>query len=386
MNLELSAEQVAFRDVARNLAAAEVAPKAAQIDASSEFDWALHRRLAELGFLGLTAPEEFGGQAADTVSWCVVVEEIAKASSTVSNGITLTDGMIHYISTLGTQEQKETFIPPLVRGESICSFALTEPDTGSDAGSVRTTARHEGDEVVLNGQKMFISGAAYADYFIVVATVDRELRHKGIRTYIVPRDAPGLAVGEKLDLMGIRGFGTSPVFFDDCRIPASNQLGGNEGFRVVMQGLDGPGRLGAASQALGLTQAAMEAAANYSLVRRQFGQQIFDHQAVQFMLADMSAEIEAARLLIWNAAWRRDAGLPFTKESSHAKLFAGDMCVRNVSNALQIFGGYGYSKEYPIERYYREAKIHQIWDGTNQIQRMIIARQLKKEIEAGAFL
>ena len=383
MDFELSAEQIAIRDQARNVATAEVATRAAEIDASAQFDWNLHRRLAELGFLGLTAPEMFGGHGADTLSWCIVVEEIARASSTVSNGITLTDGMVHYISTLGTHEQKEMYIPPLIRGEKLCSFALTEPDTGSDAASVRTTARHEGDEVVLNGQKMFISGAAYADHFIVVATADRELRHKGIRTYIVPRTAPGLVVGEKLDLMGIRGFGTSPVFFDECRIPASNQLGGNEGFRVVMQGLDGPGRLGAASQAVGLAQAAMESALAYSLERSQFGQPIFDHQAIQFMLADMSAEIDAARLLIWNAAWRRDAGLSFTKESSHAKLFAGDMCVRNVSNALQIFGGYGYSKEYPIERFYRDAKIHQIWDGTNQIQRMIIARQIRKQFEGG---
>jgi alkylation response protein AidB-like acyl-CoA dehydrogenase len=183
--------------------------------------------------------------------------------------------------------------------------------------------------------------------------------------------------------MGIRGFGTSPVFLDDCRIPASNQLGGNEGFGIVMQGLDGPGRLGAASQAVGLAQAAMDEATRYAIERKQFGQAIFDHQAIQFMLADMSAEIAAARFLVWNAAWRRDAGLPFTKESSHAKLFAGDMCVRNVSNALQIFGGYGYSKEYPVERYYRDAKIHQIWDGTNQIQRIIIARQLKKELASG---
>ncbi|KUM24063.1 hypothetical protein AU467_31695 [Mesorhizobium loti] len=379
MDFELSAEQVAIRDQARSVARIEVAARAASIDASAEFDWDLHRRLAEIGFLGLTAPEECGGQRLDTLIWCIVVEEIAKASSTVSNGITLTDGIIHYISTLGTREQRDKYIPPLIRGEALCSFALTEPNTGSDAASVRTTARHEGDSVILNGQKMFISGAAYADHFIVVATVDRELRHNGIRSYIVPREALGLTVGDKLDLMGIRGFGTSPVFFDECRIPASNQLGGNEGFRMVMQGLDGPGRLGAASQAVGLAQAAMESALAYSLERSQFGQLIFDHQTIQFMLADMSAEIEAARLLTWNAAWRRDAGLPFTKEASHAKLFAGDMCVRNVSNALQIFGGYGYSKEYPIERFYREAKIHQIWDGTNQIQRKIIARQLRKE-------
>lgn len=365
------------------MARKEVAPRARQIDEKGEFAWDLHHRLAELGFLGLTAPEEFGGSAADTLTWCLVVEEIARGSSIVSNGITLTDSMIHYIAAVGTEEQKKKYIPPLIRGEKLCSFGLTEPGSGSDAVSVSTTAREDGGEVVLNGQKIFISGAAYADFFIVVATVDKAQRHKAIRTFIVERDTPGLSLGAKLDLMGMRGFGTSPVFFDDCRIPASNQLGGNEGFRVVMQGLDGPGRLGAASQAVGLAQAAMDVAARYSIERQQFGKAIFEHQAIQFMLADMSAEIDAARLLIWNAAWRRDAGLPFTKESSHAKLFAGDMCVRNVSNALQIFGGYGYSKEYPVERFYREAKIHQIWDGTNQIQRIIIARQLKKELASG---
>ena len=383
MNFQLSPEQVAIQDLARAIARDEVAPKARRIDETGEFDWELHRRLAALGFLGSTAPEALGGTAADTLTWCIIVEEIAKASSTVSNGITLTDSMIHYIVTLGTDEQKQRYLPSLIRGELLCSFGLTEPESGSDAASISTTAREDGDEVVLNGQKMFISAAAYADYFIVVATVDKSRRHKAIRTYIVDRNTPGLSVGNKLDLMGLRGFGTSPVFLDDCRIPASNQLGGNEGFRVVIHGLDGPGRLGAASQAVGLAQAAMDQAASYALVRKQFGREIFDHQAIQFMLADMSTEISAARLLVWNAAWRRDAGLPFTKDASHAKLFAGDMCVRNVANALQIFGGYGYSKEYPIERFYRDAKIHQIWDGTNQIQRIIIARQLKKELEAG---
>jgi butyryl-CoA dehydrogenase len=383
MDFQLSPEQIAIRNLSRTMARNQVAPRAREIDETGEFAWDLHRRLAELGFLGLTAPEEFGGSATDTLTWCLVVEEIARASSIVSNGITLTDSMIHYIAAVGTEEQKTKYIPPLIRGDKLCSFGLTEPGSGSDAASVSTTARADGGEVVLNGQKIFISGAAYADFFIVVATVDKAQRHKAIRAFIVERDTPGLSLGAKLDLMGMRGFGTSPVFFDDCRIPASNQLGGNEGFRTVMQGLDGPGRLGAASQAVGLAQAAMDVAARYAMERQQFGKPIFDHQAVQFMLADMSAEIDAARLLIWNAAWRRDAGLPFTKESSHAKLFAGDMCVRNVSNALQIFGGYGYSKEFPVERFYREAKIHQIWDGTNQIQRIIIARQLKKELASG---
>jgi butyryl-CoA dehydrogenase len=379
MNFEPTEEQQAISGVARRFAQEEVVPRAKQIDETAEFDWALHRRMGELGFFGMTAPAVYGGADAETLTWCLVVEEIARASTTVSNGITLTESMVHYIATLGSEEQKRKFLPPLIRGEKICAFGLTEPDAGSDAGSVTTTAKQDAQGFVLNGQKIFISGALLADFFIIVATIDRAERHKGIRTFIVERGTPGLSCGAKLDLLGVRGFGTVPVFLDNCWVPASAQLGGEDGFRSVMHGLDGPGRLGAAAQAVGLAGAAMDAAFRYALERKQFGQPIFDFQAVQFMLADMSAEIEAARLLVWHAASRRDIRQSFTKESSHAKLFAGDMCVRTATNAMQIFGGYAYSKEYPVERYYREAKIHQIWDGTNQIQRMIIARQLKKE-------
>jgi len=380
MDFALSEEQKTIRAVARKFAREEIAPRARQIDHAAEFDWNLHRKLGELGFLGMTAPEAYGGSNAGTLTWCLVVEEITKGSSAVANGITLTESMIHYLSMLGSEQQKQQYIPPLARGEKICSFCLTEPDSGSDAASVQTRAVEQDDCYVLNGQKMFISGALLADFFIVVASVDREQKSKGIRTFIVGKDTPGLVLGEKLDLMGIRGFGTAPVFFDDCRIPKSAKLGGNEGFRAVMQGLDGAGRLGAAAMALGTAQAAMDASLRHSLERRQFGQPIFDFQAVHHMLADMSVEIDAARLLVWHAAWLRDSGEPFTKASSQAKTFAGDMCMRNVTNAMQIFGGYSYSKEFDVERYFRDAKIHQIWDGTNQIQRMIIARHLKKEI------
>ncbi len=380
MDFELTPEQRAIRDLARDFAQGEVAPRAKQIDETAEFDWELHRRLGRLGFLGMTAPERYGGSGADTLTWCLVVEEITKASSTIANGMTLTESVVHYLMALGADEQKAKYVPALASGEMICAFGLTEPGAGSDAASVSTTARRDGDAFVLNGQKTLISGALLADAFIIVATVDRAQGSRGVRTFIVDRGTPGLSLGAKLELMGMRGFGTAPVFLDNCRVPLSAQLGPEEGFRSVMHGLDGAGRLGAASMAVGLAQAAMEAAAAYALNRRQFGQPIFDFQAVQFMLADMSAEIDAARLLLWKAAARRDAGRPFTKESSHAKLFAGDMCVRNVTNAMQIFGGYAYSKEHAVERYYRDAKIHQIWDGTNQIQRIIIARQLKKEL------
>jgi alkylation response protein AidB-like acyl-CoA dehydrogenase len=380
MDFELSEQQGAVRDLARNFAQRDVAPRAQRIDEKAEFDWDLHRRAAELGLVGMTAPEAYGGSGADTVTWCVVIEEVTKASSAVANGLTLTESMVHYVATLGNEQQKRTYLPALASGKKICAFGLTEPDAGSDAASLSTTARRDGESFVLNGQKMFISGAGVADLFLIVATVDKEQRSKGVRTFIVEKGTKGLTLGSKLDLMGMRGFATAPVFLEDCRVPISHQLGGEDGFRNVMRGLDGAGRLGAASMAVGTAQAAMDAALAHARQRKQFGRPIFDFQAVQFMLADMSAEIDAARLLIWKAASRRDAGLPFTKESSHAKLFAADMCVRNVSNAMQVFGGYSYSKEYPIERHYRDAKVHQIWDGTSQIQRIIIARQLAQEV------
>ena len=380
MHFALTEEQQAIRQVARNFAMREVRPRAKAIDERAEFDRDLHRKLGELGFLCMTAPEEFGGGGADTLTWCVVVEEVAKASSAVANGLTLTESMAHYLVTLGSEAQKREMLPELAAGRAICAFGLTEPGAGSDAKSVTTTARRDGDAWILDGQKMFISGALLAEWFIIVATVDRALGARGIRTFVVRKGTPGLSCGTKLDLMGIRGFGTAPMFLEGCRIPHDGMLGsGDDGFAQVMLGLDGAGRLGAAAMAVGLAQAAMDESLAYAKERLQFGQPIASFQAVQFMLADMSAEIDAARLLVYQAAWRRDHGLSFRKESSQAKLFAGDMCVRNVTNAMQIFGGYAYSREYPIERFYRDAKIHQIWDGTNQIQRIIIARELTGE-------
>ena len=380
MNFGMTAEQEQVRDVARSFAQRDVAPKAKAIDEHAEFDWDLHRKLGELGFLGMTAPVAYGGAASDTVTWCIVVEEIGKASSAVANGMTLTESMTYYLNTLGSEVQKQEVLPALAAGSQLCAFGLTEPGAGSDAKAVATTATRDGSEWILNGQKMFISGALLADWFLVVATIDKAQGARGVRSFLVRKGTPGLTCGSKLDLMGIRGFGTAPVFLDECRVPVDAMLGtGEDGFAQVMRGLDGAGRLGAAAMAVGLAQAAFEAALAYANERKQFGRPIADFQAVQFMLADMSAEIDAARLLVHKAAWRRDQGLSFAKESSHAKLFAGDMCMRNVTNAMQIFGSYGYTREFPIERFYRDAKIHQIWDGTNQIQRIVIARQLRKE-------
>src|SRR5262245_10348953 len=244
MNFSLTDEQGAIRDVARKFATEEVAPRAKHIDETSEFDRRLHHRLGELGFLGMTAPQEYGGGAADTSTWCLVVEEIAKASSAVANSLTLTESMVHYLVALGSDEQKARYLPAMARGDMICAFGLTETDAGSDAASVSTSATRDGERFVLNGQKMFVSGAAVADFFIVVATVDQSQGAKGVRAFIVERETPGVSLGSKLDLLGLRGFGTAPVFLDDCRIPVAAQLGGEGGFRAVMQGLDGAGRLG----------------------------------------------------------------------------------------------------------------------------------------------
>jgi alkylation response protein AidB-like acyl-CoA dehydrogenase len=381
MDFGLTEEQERIRGVAREFARAEVAPHARAIDESAEFSWPIHRRLGELGFLCMTAPEAYGGAGSDTLTWCMVVEEFARVSSAAANGLTLTESMAHYVLTLGTEAQKKAVLPALASGRELCAFGLTEPGVGSDAKAVATTAARTDDGWILNGQKMFISGALLATWFIIVATIDRAQGARGVRTFLLHKDTPGLACGRKLDLLGIRGFGTAPVFLENCRAPLDSMLGsGDDGFAQVMRGLDGAGRLGAAAMAIGLAQAAFDEAATYARDRTQFGRPIAELQAVQFMLADMSTEIDAARLLMYKAAWRRDQGLAFTKESSHAKLFAGDMCMRNVANAMQIFGGYSYSKEFAVERFYRDAKIHQIWDGTNEIQRIVIARELMKEL------
>lgn len=381
MDFKLTEEQIQIKELARKFATQEIAPLAAEIDETSKFNWTLHKKMGELGLIGMTVPEEMGGGGMDTLTWCLVIEEIAKASTAVSNYLTLSESMLNYISHLGTKAQKEKYLAPIMDGELVCAFAMTEPNAGSDAGSVQTTARLEGDHYVLNGQKMFITMALQAGLFVVVANVDHSLGKDGVRTFLVPRDTPGLSLGKQLDLMGIRGTEAAPVYLEDCKIPKENLLGAEDGFENVMKGMDGPGRLGAASQALGLAEAAFDVAMAYSQERSQFGRAIYKYQDIKFILAQMSTEIEAARGLIHKAAWRRDHGLSYTKETSQAKLYTGQMCVRQLSNAMQILGGYSYSKEYPMERFYRDAKIHQIWDGTDQVQKIIIAKELLKEMK-----
>jgi butyryl-CoA dehydrogenase len=384
MDFSLNQEMRHIQQLARDFAAAEIGPRAKSIDESNCFDRNLYSELGTLGFTGMMLPERYGGSGADNLSWCLVIEEVAKASSAIANSLVLSRSVGDLFVALGDDPQKERYLPPLARGEAIYSFGLTETGAGSDAAAIRTSARRDGDGYILNGEKMFITLGLIADTVIVAATLDRAQGTEAIRTFLVPKGAPGFDRGEKLELMGIRGMETAPLFFDNCRIPAANLLGpDSQGFKAFMRALDG-GRLGIAAMATGLAQAALDLALEHAMQRVQFGKRIAEMQAVESMLADMSAEIEAARLLTHNAAWRRDAGLSHRKEASHAKLFASEICVRHVSNAMQILGGYGYSKEYPIERFYRDAKVHQIWDGTTQIQRMIIGRHLRREFEEEA--
>jgi alkylation response protein AidB-like acyl-CoA dehydrogenase len=377
MDFALSNEQMAIQQLARDFAREEVAPRAKEIDATDTFPWDLHRKLGELGLLSMTLPPEYGGGGADTISWSLVIEELAKVSAAVADALMLTKLMADMLLLAGTEQQKAE-IPALAKGEKICAFALTEPSAGSDAASIQTTATAKDGYYYLNGQKMFITCGAIAEMFIVLVSTDKSLKSKGISAFLVYEGMEGFRRGKKIDLLGVRGLETAPLFFEQCPVPKENLLGKEgEAFKLTMRSLDS-GRIGIASIALGVAQGAMEASLSYAKERIQFDQPIANFQGVQFMLADMSTEIDAARLLIHKAAYLRDQGVRFSKEAAHAKLFASDVCMKHVTNAMQIFGGYSYTKDFPIERFYRDAKIHQIWEGTNQIQRIVIARQLLK--------
>ncbi|MBI2562295.1 MAG: acyl-CoA dehydrogenase family protein [candidate division NC10 bacterium] len=362
--------------LAREFAENEVKPLAAEIDRADEFPWKLFSRMGELGLLGMTLPEEFGGSGADTVSWSLVEEELARASAAVADAQLLSKLMGDMILRNGTEAQRRKYLPPLARGEKICAIAQTEPGTGSDVASIQTTARRERGGYVLNGTKRFITAAGVCHMAIVVATLDRAKGRRGITLFIAEEGTQGFSRGSKDNLMGVRGLATGELVFEDCFVPEENRLGPEEeGFKLAMISLDS-GRIGIGSQALGLAQAALEEAIRYAKGRVAFGQPIANFQAIQFMIADMSMQIEAARLMLRKAAFLRDQGRPFSRESAEAKLFASEVLGRVVADALQIHGAYGYSAEFPIERIYRDAKLYQIWEGTSQIQRLVIARHL----------
>ncbi|RMF44656.1 MAG: acyl-CoA dehydrogenase, partial [Deltaproteobacteria bacterium] len=357
----------------------EIAPGVEERDEAERFDRALmYDRLGELGLTGIVFPEEYGGAGADYISYAIAVEELSRVCA--STGVTLSAHLslgANPIYLFGTEEQKQKFLTPLATGEKLGAFALTEPEAGSDAGGTRTTAVRDGDEWVLNGTKIFCTNGGEAEIYIVFARTDKEAqKHHGISAFIVEKDTPGFTFGKKEKKMGIRSSPTRELVFDNCRIPAANLLGEEgQGFKIAMKTLDG-GRIGIAAQALGIAQGAFEAALNWARERKQFNQPISAFQAIQFKLADMATEIEAARLLVYQAAWKASAGLSYGKDSAMAKMYASDVAMKVTTEAVQIFGGYGFTREFPAERMMRDAKITQIYEGTNEVQRIVISAAL----------
>jgi alkylation response protein AidB-like acyl-CoA dehydrogenase len=379
VNFDLTDAQRQIRDLCRDFAEREIRPRAAEIDRTDEFPWDLYKRMAELDLLGMTAPPEYGGSGADTVSWCVAQEELARGSAVVADAQLLCKLMCDMLLNHASEAQKRHHLPAMLRGERICCIAQTEPGAGSDVAGVQTTAARTTDGGwVLNGTKRFITEALLCDLAVVVATTDRTKGRGAIALFLVEMGAPGFARGAKEQLLGMRGLATGELIFDDCRVPASALLvPPGEGFRRAMISLDS-GRIGIGAQALGIAQAAMEAALRYAKERSAFGQPLAAFQAIQFLLADMSAAIEGARLLLRRAAFLKDQGRPIIREAAEAKLVATEMAQRVVTDALQIHGAAGYATEFPLERLYRDVRVYQIWEGTSQIQRLVIGRQLLK--------
>jgi butyryl-CoA dehydrogenase len=373
MDFQLTEEQEMLRAATREFADGEIAPIAARMDEEERIPDDLRKKLREQNYFGLTIPEEFGGAGIDHVAYAIILEELARASAAVSILIAVHNSVgATPIQMFGSDEQKAEWLPRLAR-DSIGAFALTEPGSGSDAAALITRAERVGDEYVLNGSKTFITNGLFADLFLVMARTSQEQKHRGITAFLVERGAPGLRMGKQIHKMGLLASDTTEMFFEDCRVPAANRLGPEgHGFRVAMQALDG-GRIGVAAQAVGIAQASLEAAARYARERVQFDRTISEFQAIQWMIADMATEIDAARLLTYRASWLKDRGLPCGPQASMAKLFASRVARTSSDAAVQIHGGYGYTKEFAVERFYRDAKVTELYEGTSEIQRIVIA-------------
>jgi alkylation response protein AidB-like acyl-CoA dehydrogenase len=376
VDFDLTPDQREIQALTRDFARAEIEPHAAEWDREHHFPRELYGQLAELGLMGVCIPEEYGGAGADFLSYILVLEELSRADAGV--GVTVavhTSAVTLPILMFGTDEQRSRFVPPLARGEAIGAFALTEPESGSDAGSLRTRAEPTGDGWRITGAKQFISTAEHAGTFLLFARTDEDTAGaRGVSAFIL--DADHVRVTGREEKLGLNSSTTNSIAVDGVDIGRDRLLHDeNRGFRVAMTTLDG-GRIGIAAQALGIAQAAYDAARAYALERRQFGQRIADFQAIQWKLADMSTEIDAARLLVYRAAWLKQQGEPHTEAGAKAKLFASEMARRQTGEAIQIFGGYGYTREFPVERHYRDAKITEIYEGTSEIQRIVIARSI----------
>jgi alkylation response protein AidB-like acyl-CoA dehydrogenase len=379
MDFSFSEDQKMLRSMVRDFAHRELEPAAAAIDEADKFPARLVRKIADLGLMGLTIPEEYGGGGRGKTEFCIVVEELSRASASVSAILRVSLSLaIHPIVIFGTEQQKRRILAPHASGDMLTCFALTEAGAGSDPAAIATTARRQGDDYVLNGSKIFISLGPEADVVVVVATVDRSLRHRGITAFIVDKDTPGFAVGKHERKLGMHGVSSVELIFQDCVVPGENRLGEEgQGLKIALEALNAS-RTTVGAEAVGISQAAFDAALNYAKERKQFGQPIASFQAIQWMLADMATQIEAARLLTYRAAYLEDKGLPFAKEAAMAKLFASEVSRMVTNNALQIHGGYGYTRDYPVERYLRDARLTELYEGTSEMMRMTIARNLIK--------
>lgn len=379
MEFAFTEEQQMFRRMVREFAESEIGPRAEEIDASDEFPSDLFRRMGQVGLLGLPFPTQYGGSGADYHSMVIALEEIARVSGSMAIILDAHTSLCSEpIHRFGTESQKKDYLPGLVRGDKIGAFGLTEPQAGSDAGATRTRAVFdpETDEWVINGQKIFITNGSIADVVVITAKTDQEKGTRGISSFIVEKGTSGFKPGRDEKKMGLKGSVTSELFFEGCRIPAANLLGKeNEGFKQFLATLDA-GRIAIAAMAVGLAQGALERAIDYAKSREQFGQPIAEFQAIRWMIADMATEIDAARLLVHRAVWRKELGERFTKEASMAKLFATEMSEQVCRQAIQIHGGYGYIREYEVERMYRDQRLCSIGEGTNEIQRLVISREV----------
>jgi butyryl-CoA dehydrogenase len=379
MVFDLTEEQRMIQEMARNFAQKEVLPLAAELDEAGRYPAELVRQMAELGLMGVAVPEEYGGAGMDNICYAIAMEEIARACASTAvimsvNNSLACDPLLKF----GTEEQKKKYLVPLASGRNLGCFGLTEPGAGSDAGSQKTTAVKNGGHYLVNGTKNFITNAPEADTCILFAMTDKEKKHKGITTFILDMRLEGVSVGKLEHKMGIKASPTASIILEDVKIPAENRLGNEgDGFKVAMHTLDG-GRIGIAAQAIGIARASLEDALAYAKERKQFGQPIAEFQAIQWMLADMATEIDAARLLNYRAAWLKDRKARHSKESAMAKLFASETAMRAGVKGIQIHGGYGYIKEYPAERHFRDAKITEIYEGTSEIQRLVIASAILK--------
>lgn len=379
MDFLLNEEQEMMRKVVRDFAIKDVEPGAAGRDETEHFDRSLFDKMAELGLTGIPWPEEYGGVGADNLSYAIAVEELSRVDASL--GVTLSAHVSlgsYPIFAYGTEEQKQQYLVPLAEGTKIGAFGLTEPFAGSDASGTRTTAVLKEDQWVINGNKIFITNGGEAEVYVVFASTDKAKGHRGISAFIIEKGTPGFSFGKKEKKLGIRSSTTYELVFENCRIPKENLLGEiGQGFKIAMSTLDG-GRIGIAAQALGIAQGAYDKALEYAQQRVQFGKPLAEMQAIQFKLADMATKIEAARLLVYQAAFRKDRHLPYGKHSAIAKLYASDAAMEVTTEAVQIFGGYGYTRDFPVERMMRDAKITQIYEGTNEIQKVVISANILK--------